>query len=435
MKKISLLCLFLTAFVFANAQQFKLSFNQSVVNTSNEFHGECDLTMNNGNSLIGTIKWSVIKVDKSLANYYANKMNATAIEYFSGRYDPESKIFTFSGNNKNDPSGIIDLDVYQISLLGNMEVQGKTRGTGKWDGIVKGKYSVVEVPAASSTVSHVIENSTGSNSTAIKIPGTGKESPEAQKYRDLIEKYLFNDLTGGFYNVAYVPGSIGDVTVVTRSKTGTPTRVSAGFSFKNRENTVGKTTVDVMYENDLAYYMIYGIKRWKIKEPFSGEVLSMDKRKRIFELQELYDKTAEEKLALINRKKYLEVVRLFKSKYPGNDSKKYLAVVSYDERVKKTGTVKSTAPGYNGNGELVDYSIDKDVNYYEDEKRKGFKNIGKKSIVIMGIKREQLVGGEWHYTDISLTLKPGEMIYRDDIQQFYNPVDDNFTEEFFFDIK
>ncbi|SEW53344.1 hypothetical protein [Chitinophaga arvensicola] len=324
-KKIGLLGLLFIPFIYSNAQQYKFTIRETMANTSDEFLGDGNLTVDNNQQIKGTIRWSIVSIDKKGLYYYKDKMNATATEYVSGSYAPDSKTFSFSGYKKDDAAAIIILDVYAINLLDNTRFSGKTRGTGKWDGIINGKYSAVALPPVASVPDKAPNT---------KIADKPVSAPIADKQPAEVEKTL-----------------------------------------------------------------------------------------------------SETEMIALNKKKYAAIVKLMKSKYPVPLNKKSLAPVEYTERVEKTKKIRNIVPAYDGQGNVTTAEVEDEKSYWEDEQRRGLKNITNKTITVTGLERERFEKGEWFYTDISFTLAPGEVMRDRVIQSFYEPGDDWLSDIYFYNIK
>jgi hypothetical protein len=74
-------------------------------------------------------------------------MNATAIEFVKGTYDPLNRKLFIQGYAKSDPVAIISLDSYQITLINGYQVSGITKGgsNGAWVGVLNGTYSTFPI--------------------------------------------------------------------------------------------------------------------------------------------------------------------------------------------------------------------------------------------------------------------------------------------------
>jgi len=111
-------------------------------NTTWDFQYNASITIDSGNKVSGFIVWRIVKTDNSAIAYYRGKLNMVAVENISGSYDPAQYHLQFEGTSKNDPNGIIGLDVYDLYLKNN-NISGKTKAGGTWEGIFTGSYSTL----------------------------------------------------------------------------------------------------------------------------------------------------------------------------------------------------------------------------------------------------------------------------------------------------
>lgn len=66
-----------------------------------------------------------------------NRIGLTATEFVRGSYDTSSKILTIEGYSKDDPQGIIGLDLYKLILAENGAAMGGiTRNNNTWRGLI-----------------------------------------------------------------------------------------------------------------------------------------------------------------------------------------------------------------------------------------------------------------------------------------------------------
>ena len=118
----------------------------------------CKLFLNGDtwNYLAGSISWTLIKSPKSSDN---EKLNRSAVEYITGKYEPTKNKIFLSGFDESDYFGIIGLDEYEMSLSNDkMQLEGKTKNGGNWKGVIKTtKSSETELINNNGTIQGVIE--------------------------------------------------------------------------------------------------------------------------------------------------------------------------------------------------------------------------------------------------------------------------------------
>ena len=147
-KKKLVLIIFLVFSGAAYSQQLvKTTMHWTRSNTTYDFLGYGEFKIDANNVVDGKIDWSIKQADATGANYYKDKMNANAIEFVKGSYDPVNKKLNIQGYAKCDPIAIIGLDTYQITLADGSQVNGITKGgsTGVWVGVLNGSYSIFPI--------------------------------------------------------------------------------------------------------------------------------------------------------------------------------------------------------------------------------------------------------------------------------------------------
>lgn len=93
---------------------------------------EIILKVDQSNNIDGYINWILQKSPR--ADEQA-KIGLSAREYVKGTYDPQTRLFTFSGYEKDDLYSIIGLDNYKLTLSAdNNTLSGITEDNGPWDG-------------------------------------------------------------------------------------------------------------------------------------------------------------------------------------------------------------------------------------------------------------------------------------------------------------
>jgi len=135
-----------TSAVYAQ-QLIKTTMHWTRSNTTYDFLGNGEFKVDANNIVDGKIDWSIKQADPTGLNYYRDKMNATAIEFVKGTYDPLNRKLFIQGYAKSDPVAIISLDSYQITLINGYQVSGITKGgsNGAWVGVLNGTYSTFPI--------------------------------------------------------------------------------------------------------------------------------------------------------------------------------------------------------------------------------------------------------------------------------------------------
>jgi hypothetical protein len=134
----------------ANAQERQPPFDTSIL-TSGKWQGvwishskkssgyvflaELQMTVEAGNVVKGQINWTLKQTPPD--SHLAKKLNATAVEFVSGKFDPASRLLILDGIKKDDPQEIVALDKYRLILAENNRVIGGiTASQDTWQGLI-----------------------------------------------------------------------------------------------------------------------------------------------------------------------------------------------------------------------------------------------------------------------------------------------------------
>lgn len=406
-KALSFLALMLFTYIVYAGQTVTLNVHQSTRNTTNVYRGIGELTLDDYNAVTGKIEWTIISLDKSIYNQYKNRMNAKGIEFVKGTYNPDTKTFNLHGYEKNDPAGILSLDTYILDLNDPAKVTGTTRGSGKWDGLVEGTYTMS---------AYVTTNPNAAKADAELQKANASLTPEQKKIKELLDQIVnayAADRTKSYPFYQYDKNTISDVSVLSRDPAGNPDEVKAMFRF-NAGASLG--IVYLLMADWVPYFMHFnGDEHYNITPQFKNGDLAKaytpEALKKIQSLQEKYNNHLDEVEYKKGEASYNKVLAA-QAKFPASaDIGKFLVPATYVGTQRYKITTPTYTGGYymNSQGEVESAVVDK-VTYEERETSyDGLKNNSSHVIIIRGISLDR-VNGETVYVDASITVQPQEII-------------------------
>ena len=140
MKNLFLILLILnTTTLFSQTNHFNGTWTK--INTTYEFEFDLILRMKESNRVEGYFIWKLVRYDEnntSSKQYYEKKMGMTGIEYVIGIYNHSKSEYILKGYKKQDPQGIIGMDIYNLKLGENGDIGGITNANGTWLGRING---------------------------------------------------------------------------------------------------------------------------------------------------------------------------------------------------------------------------------------------------------------------------------------------------------
>jgi len=86
-----------------------------------------------GDQISGRIRWTLRRSPRPDKQ---TLIGVSATEFVSGRFDPATRLLTFGGTRKDDPSGLlVMLDQYKLTISSDgHSMSGVARNGGKWNG-------------------------------------------------------------------------------------------------------------------------------------------------------------------------------------------------------------------------------------------------------------------------------------------------------------
>lgn len=141
-----LLAAFIAVTAFSQTSYYKGEWSRS--GTTYVYASFLKLTIT-GTLAEGEIIWKFVSPDKMNKDNYEfmkGKVGLSAVEIFSGSYDPEARDLKISGLDKVDPHGVIGEDVYTLKISANRKIIfGKTDAGGSGSGCL---YAILQNTAA-----------------------------------------------------------------------------------------------------------------------------------------------------------------------------------------------------------------------------------------------------------------------------------------------
>lgn len=95
------------------------------------FTAELNLTDNGAGKFSGQIQWTLQRTTNPKK---IDKVGASAVEYVQGTFNPTTRVLNLSGYRKDDPSNIVVLDRYGLTLAENSQrLSGISKSNGRFN--------------------------------------------------------------------------------------------------------------------------------------------------------------------------------------------------------------------------------------------------------------------------------------------------------------
>jgi hypothetical protein len=100
-----------------------------------EYQAELNFTMELSGRVNGQFAWMLVR---SPQHEEQSKIGMRAIEYVEGAFDASTGSLLLRGTRKDDPNGIIGVDVYRLVVSPNGQyIVGLTENNGSWQGRIE----------------------------------------------------------------------------------------------------------------------------------------------------------------------------------------------------------------------------------------------------------------------------------------------------------
>lgn len=375
------------------SQQLHMTVHNTVKNSLDDYLGQADLEIKE-NAVTGKIVWTIIKLDPR-NSALKMKMSSTAIEFISGTYDLVDHKLSFQGMSKKDPDNIIGLDVYKLILSSDNNVNGTTRGSGTWDGLIKGVFSA--------------------NTDLFKKPDQPSilpgDEPVVAFIRNRADKIAYTIREGSHRMDIFKRSE--NYRVIERHADNTPKTIRFDIIYDYDYKTdPQRISVNVMLKNKLPY-ACYPVERSSPDyfQPFPTDYQNLDysypkmsvsTAAKIDELYANYSKSLDPNYLsnkeLFDRGKKVSdsLTNLIKKRFPGKDC--FACLVKKEDFTTSTKAIKDV--GFFGQEDAT--ATTTNSNYT-------LTNKCNKPLKAIGIERIELASGKQQYKIIFLRYKPNQV--------------------------
>ena len=421
-------------------QTIKISLSARHIGTKAEFVVDGELSIDAKNNVTGSIKWMFFGkkevTDKKALRHLDDLIYSNPVEFVSGTYFPGLRYMMVRWQSGGLQSSSLTFhNIYRLFLVNGLEqttplIQGRLKGEIKGTGtdeyeiiVYKSSYWAY---AQENTSQNNNQNSLNSTSTisANRNPSGTSETSNVNRgisddsyYTNLLDKILRKESHKWWIN-GYYPNTIHGLSYL-RDGNGNATYVKAFYDYKNID-IKKEGWIELLCENKLPYYF----KFWddgSYKKPDINEEFSREQLDRITLLQAKFDKGNASELE-VKRKERYEYIFNKVNGYPPYDAKDLVEAPFYTPDYKYREV---------DDEDLRGVPFKKRVYYTEQISNPGLKNIGSHRIIIRGIRKGHTIEGRIGYDDISIVVQPGETIWYQKIEAYFDEKNSPVGEYYF----